>query len=100
MEREHGGIDPRQERALLLTLITLCASLITVGVVLGSECGVAQPLERGDLSEAHIVEIRAPAGVRCSAANSGGAQRRPGDRVFTVPAHWHTTRTTALTPLS
>lgn len=58
MEPENGGIDRRQERKLFLTFISLCGLLMAAGVALGSEPSVGQPLELGNLSEAHIVEIR------------------------------------------
>ena len=58
MESEHGEIDPQQERKLLLGFMGVCGFFLAVGVVLGSEPSVGQPLELGDLSEAHFVEIR------------------------------------------
>lgn len=62
MELEHGDIDWRQERNLLLTFMTLFGVFLAVTVVLGSEARLGQPLQLGDLSEAHIVEIRDPEG--------------------------------------
>ena len=55
---EHDEIDPRQERKLLLGPMGVCGLFLAVGVVLGSEPSVGQTLALGDLSEAHIVEIR------------------------------------------
>ncbi len=59
---EHGEIDRRQDRQLFLVLMSVCGCFLAVGVALGSEPRLGQTLKMGDLSEAHIVEIRDAAG--------------------------------------
>jgi hypothetical protein len=58
MEFEPSEINRRQDRQLFLALITLCGFFLAVGGALGSRPPVGNALKLGDLSEAHIVEIR------------------------------------------
>ncbi|MGH9174899.1 MAG: hypothetical protein ACRD1H_11105 [Vicinamibacterales bacterium] len=63
MEPDPGGMNPRDQRTLLVTLVGIAALCGAIGgFVLGGVTGTAQAPQLGDMSGAAIVEIRDASG--------------------------------------